>query len=435
MQFFLVLISFLTVLPSAHGHNQKPDCSPLFESFGVPVETVRRQREQDLQALKQHFMANPQMLFHEPVEQEPQGDGMEFYASNEFDWARGAVDHTPADAVVGFATNNVWDAAVRRDAKLVVIGDIITGPLIGQEYILRPFFEMAETRAEFLSLVQGIPARNARPELGPTQLFNTVWEQMLNNVEQSETFIGHVIERVRTNKKFGEVYAKVVSKYYKTIELVMLAYEDPRMAPVFSSPYSPAPAEGSRARLLGELLPYYRKRYSPDQWRRQGVAIPKESLTDKYYSFLASEEAYQRLRRLFVEGNVFFVRSDFANQEIYKRVAKLMKERGLKTVAVTTSNIADVISRNDEDSHQTYSNFVQATAKTFSESGIHGTIPFMQTRGCQPPHNYECHLIEEGGAARKLDFQPFRPVREDPFRAFLRSALGGGQSGYSMPIP
>lgn len=358
------------------------------------AQEVSRQKAAAYRDLQGRFFTSRQMLFWEntPDPVSP----TEFYSSNETDWHIAEMDFDPVDVVIGFGTNNVWDIAVRKDAKIMVIGDHVAGPLIGQEYILKAMFKHAQTRAQFLGLLRSIPVRLDSSNLSLLDLFDHVHAEMrFARGQERQLFMDAILEDVRTDPELGPLYAQVLEQYYSSLFMYEIGLMDfPEHLQILKTPFSPSPIYSPRAYMVPEIADSFVARYSPQNKR----GVPRDFLEHPFASFLSSEAAYQRLRHLFVSGNVFYVRSDFQNQEIYRRVAHLALTRGYKTMAISTSNIADVIWAEHFDvenkSNDFYRAFMGKTAKTLWDMGIASPLTFFQTRNWMLPHRFERHRIQ-----------------------------------------
>lgn len=333
------------------------------------------------------FAQNPQLLYRS-ARLAPAWNH-EFYALNETDFHKAEVDYEPVDVVVGFSTNSAWDIAVRRRAKVLVLADWDSRPLIAQEYILRPVFEFARSRAQFLSLLLGIPVEEPRRGLPLGEFLKAVRVSAAHLVGEHEGFRRDVLESVADDAKLGPVYAAVLHRYYDTRD------EMERIeSAVLTPPRSLFP--GRNGWRCANVLCEFFMRYDPGLAREKPSAL----IDEPHFSFLASEEAFLHLREMFVSGHVYYAWSDYVDQGLYRTVAQVMKARGLKTIAVSTSNIADSTHHpSTKRLEAAYLSFVRATLSSLREAGLTLPFTFYQTRGIAYPHEFERHVVGSSPAS------------------------------------
>lgn len=397
MKLLLVLI---TIFASSFAWAKFDFETPCTESLHSAFQNAA-QRRAKFEQLKSIFDHLPNKLFDDGGGEH---EGLEFYASNEFDWDRAKPDYKPADVVLGFATNNVWDIAVRKNAKAMIIGDWVSGPLMGQQFLLNGFFRLAKTRSEFMSYIVGADLGNFGKNQTASEFFSTLSEKARTAQIPNSDFQQAVIDKIKAHSALGPAYAYVVHGYYETAAMAAspLARFSPMMIP------SPFPGRGA---LIGKLIQFYYTRYNPNFLYQGAPPEGRKEMDETYFSFLSSEAAYQRLRNLFVSGNVYYVHSDFTNQGIYQAAGDMMRQRGFNSIAVYTSNIVDVVTDNNERKAVTvYRDYVRQTTESLLAAGIKPPILFYQTRGTEFPHQFERHEIN-----RPQDSQHLTSAAAKPF--------------------
>lgn len=267
--------------------------------------------------------------------------GREFYLSNERDLYKMKLKLEEADVMVGFATNNVWDLAVRRNAKVMVIGDWAKGPLVVQELFFKPLFAIANTPGEFLSFVSLLPLSRPQDSKIPlSEIFKELNSKLTVFITRTHGFesltqiqynlFDQIIHRL---KKLGldESHIALFRSYYQSVMEMNLRTEQlkEQFGP-FSSKRS-----GSVFYFYNDLM----ARYHPDLLIQTGAS--PEVVFDPFYSFLSSQKAFLRLKHLFAKST-YFVLGSADDPRLYQKLAARFPEQKQRW-AFYTSNIFDFL--------------------------------------------------------------------------------------------
>ncbi len=147
--------------------------------------------------------------------------GMEFYASNEFDWFQSPVQLEPADVVIGFGTNSAWKIAYERGAKRLIISDWNPQVLTMQEFFVRPLLLEASCPAEFFSFVAGVPLTSKLENRPLNQVFKYLMkEKKLTSVQavrRRMDFVNVLAERLAKRGDLTPMHVDFVRRFLRDL--------------------------------------------------------------------------------------------------------------------------------------------------------------------------------------------------------------------------
>lgn len=382
---------------SGASHASSNQCADYFQYSRV-VHNVFYEGDYShiLDTIETRFAQSSRLIFESEKKAPRSRESGEFYASNEMDWHQAPIDKIVADTVIGFGTNNVWDIAVRKNAKRMIIADWSPRPLLLQEYLLRPLILISKNRFHFFQMI------GAFSEVTP-QEGQSLMEARRGAAEQ-------VLRTMVLDQRFSAEHVAMVASYFK------LKIEGKDLAPSFSS---------QRSRELIEALEgYYHQRYNP----RSLIADGAHSgvINDPFFSSFSSEQSFQILRRIF-DGNIYYARTEFDHPGFYGKVRDLFSSN---EYALTVTNIIDF-------AYETYSQPALATfhlrrlvkiVQSNLLSHVDQSVTFFQTRGTAYAHNYQrevfsLHTNPEDIRRIRSPEEDFDPMNARDFDEFVKRFL------------
>src|SRR3989344_1634010 len=298
-----------------------------------------------------------------------------FMASNEFDWYNSPIDLRKADIFVGFGNNSVWDLAVRRNAEYMVIGDWNEHVVMDQEYFFKPLILASENPADFLSMLSAVPL--------PPETRRGSLDDIFDHIERQ-------LDTYSTEDFVNQDRQSLVDSTIEKVEVLSLGKNHPRyLRQKFERTISPF--RGTEQEMYADNhsrdpknpVKYFRDRYQPRRLLEKGKG--QADTHDPMFSFLSSQEAFDRLKRLF-DGNAYFVIVSFDNPCAYRAIANLTKKLGAKVSGLAVSNTVDYAAK---DENRKVDILGRACVSAIGVLPIDETFTVYITRGVEPPHNYE----------------------------------------------
>lgn len=314
--FFSLFFSLLFLMPA---FAEIPANDSVQESCRAFLATAKQMGRTN-GPLAKFFFESPRVLYNDgKMPRSP----FPFYASNEFDWHNMPWDDSPTDVVVGFGTNSAWDVASRQRAKLLIIGDHTAGPLIAQNFILRPLLRVSRTPAEYIALIGGVdlPDSHLDDTLAGIEGYldhfreTTTPEQKLDGMQN--------VVRSLTAKEITDVELRAIADYYLAM-----------VKPTRDGYFGPLHSKG--AHQTGDLRSFFRGRYFPGLRKKIGATDAIEAPED---SFLASQAAFDRFRELYVSA--LYAHTDYESPDFYREVKTYGDQRGYRKYTFSLSNIMD----------------------------------------------------------------------------------------------
>jgi hypothetical protein len=309
--------------------------------------------------------------------------GSEFFASNEFDWHKMPIDLVETDVVVGFGTNSAWDIAVRKNAKLLILSDWSTGPLFAQEMLMRPLILEAKTPNEFISILIGLPlppSLKSAPISSVFQYFNKLLDDSNDDtsglVSAKKTFYAAKLQTIKQNHNLTAEQIKNVESYFLAQANLIRSSNDPHNFGPFDGYYV--------TQKVGFLYKYFQLRYDPNELIKDGASRSK--VNDPLFSFLSSQDAYDRLKKLFVD-RVFYSRASIDDFGTYEAAKNLANKLHLKRFTVATSNVFDTGSDIEAMRAARVRYYLSRLAPLLAS--VDSPLYFYQTRNTSPPHKFE----------------------------------------------
>ena len=309
-----------------------------------------------------------------------------FIATNEFDWFKQEIDKKEADIFVGLGNNSVWDLAVRRNAKVMIIGDHDEEVIIAQEYLYKPLLLIAKSPIEFISMLAAVPIPEELGNASLEEVFDFIDKYLESYPKEGKkptadraNYIEEIVARLKSHPLLRESHISFINKHLNWISRPKRDVE---------SEY-----DGAFAGILayyGKDNPYtyFRDRYNPKKLVKDG-AVP-EMVADPYFSSFSSMEAFLRLRNLFEQGNVYYFVADIADRRPYKIINELARQSGRKISGLSMCNIIDYLTK---DANKNTSIMVQILEMVLAELEIDSSFTAYHTRGTEPPHSYEVYNV------------------------------------------
>jgi len=259
----------------------------------------------------------------------------EYHASNEWDWFKMPRDFEETDVVIGFGTNSAWDIAVRKNAKTLVIGDWAKGPLITQEYFMKPLILASDTPADFISMIAGVPIPESLRSSPINDVFNYI-DRYLKTAGSSganrSEFFEHVITKLKNNTKISDIQLAAVKSYFDDLSNSSKHFNEFKFGPIYGSYVSKFRSKLTKGH--GPIYEFFKNRYHPDSLIKSKADPTLIGRPD--FSIVSSQMAFDRLKRLF-DGNIHYVNASFENENIYWTAKRLGKVSGHKryTLSIT----------------------------------------------------------------------------------------------------
>lgn len=285
--------------------------------------------------------------------QGPNGDRRSFSISNEPLPKPTPLHFEKASVVMGF-NQATMDLAVRHKATYLVLADRAAAPLRVYEYFFRPLLFICSTREVFCDIA--------------LKLDTSALEQAITTLKS------------HPNKELRQVF--FLENYLNRL-------------------LTCAPEERTLRRISSDA------RYGNAQLLLQRYAGPTASDASPWDSFLASEEAYQHLRGLFMNNRVFYMKTDCYDLKCYTLLKPLLHAHPDEAFVLNLTNILYCWHRSDsiEENLATRQKLVANVAHCSGRSAV--TVHYCEGKGnIERPH---VHFVEKyhGGAeqpaARDID--------------------------------
>jgi hypothetical protein len=324
-------------------------------------------------------------------------------ASNEFDYGLDqVVDHRPADVFMGFGNNTVWDLALRRHAKQLIIGDADEGVLRAQEFLFRPLIMMARSPQEFVAMLGAVRLPRALQAAPLTEVFNYVEQQRQPLAEgqparaaASRRFIQKLAERIAAHPDLGPRYAQLVA-HHLTWSLRPRMWDPlPGLIPIQWHPdYRGTGFSGYGGQE--DIYGHFKERYDKRQMTENGSR--PENLTDPMFSVLSSKKAFSWLKRRFANNDVYYVVGDVRDPGLYAAVGAFTRRTGRRVDGISLNNIPDFAANNDPVEANRIVDLVARSAR--EHLGAKASFAIYRTMGTQPPHEYRVEHHFQPAATR-----------------------------------
>lgn len=306
--------------------------------------------------------------------------------SNESDFWKQPIDTRPADIFVGFGNNNVYDLAMRRNAKTMVIVDHDGEVLRAHEYLYKPLAMIARSPGEFISMLTGYPVPRHAMD-GPIDFVfaeiarSIVSEHPIFPNPERMRYAHSVAERIGAHPALTGAHAEFVRNH-----LLWLAAPQqirPSIEGVFSDFQL---QEDGTAFMLGRLF----ARYSTLRLASEGA--PPELVLSPNYSILSSPEAFRWLQNIYSDNQVFYVLADIADGRAYERIGDLARASGQQIGGLYLTNITDI--RNETDARGN-ALLYRVTKAAMRGMPVDSSFTIYRTCGTGADHQYEQHQLSQ----------------------------------------
>lgn len=287
--------------------------------------------------------------------------GTEFLASNEFDWSKTPMDRSPTDVVVGFGTNSVWDIALRKNAKQMIIGDWSPWPLISQAFLISPLMRIAESPQEFLVMISGMPKVASK---GKTieQVFEIAQIFSGLHPEEKRGIIEILLMDLAKDSRISELELKFLTTYFR---------------PMYAENIHPlgwGPFEKLRHPQFANLISFYSKRYNP-------VVVGEQD------SIFSTQENYSKIKRMYTSKQVKYALTSITDLDFYQQVVSVNSNKGFKDYTFSVSNVFDCGCYNG----LSFKDFQLYLKKLMNI--VQSPITVFRTTNNTPPHGYYRYQI------------------------------------------
>jgi len=282
--------------------------------------------------LAERFAALPHVLM-------AKSNKLGFFCSNHYDWFRQGPDERPAGLFIGVGSTSNWDLAMRRNARALVLIDHSRDALMAQEYFFKPLLLIARTPAEFLSLLCAIPLPVKLLHARLDKVFAYLDDQLRSDrlagnewpSEHRTAYIAAIIKRIHKHPLLDEYHADAVYAHLTWIA------SNP------SNNFYCVPPSVTPFCQLANPLPFesFRERYDPAMLENKGA--DRSIVEGGAFSFLSSQESFERARMLFAESRVYYVSADAFDPRAYRIIGMLARRLGLPVSGLSLKNVPNII--------------------------------------------------------------------------------------------
>lgn len=290
--------------------------------------------------------------------------GHEYLASNEFNFHENQLREISSDLIVGFGTNSVWDLALKSQSSKMIIADWSPWPIIAQAFLISPLLRIANSPAEFICMINGMPASTAA-NLGLIDAFRISKEFTLAPLKDQFERVRVLLNDLCLDTRINELELKFLTTYFRprlNDNLNKLCYGP------FSDLSSPN---------IANISYYYDERYNPK----------KTGTTQNVFS---AAENFNKLKQMFLDGNVYYAVAEVSDLLFYQSIKnKFLDIDVVSSVAVNFSNIFECGYYNNLN----FANLLELTKQIFKMYQRPLTIYF--TEGRQNPHLYHQYEIRD----------------------------------------
>lgn len=383
-------VGFVSFLPTA---SKAAPCIQSTSEASPLKPVIELAKDYNYQQTLEHFYQQSRLLLRKDL---PEGtDKYEFIASNEFDFYLAPIHRKETDVFLGFGTNSVWDLAIRSNAKKLIMADWATEPLLVTEYLMRPLIAISRSPEDFISYLSGTPKDLLPQFLSLEERFELHYELLDDSSLKAERkgFVTEILQKIANSGVFSSYHLQFVANYYiQNKSYVAKAKHTQALTSLL-------PSDEIKTKVhTRELFSFFQRRYSDADG---SLAAKQEEIryADSLFSFLSSQEAFDRLKKLF-KDNLYYAQASYEDPLIFKELAKLANEGNYKKISISVSNIPDLIdalkrSIKSEEKRlgsvpsnlETYIHQVQLGLQTKIENLE--PITFYQTRNTMPPHRFE----------------------------------------------
>ena len=365
---------------------------------GLPAQPLSKRLMPKLKDSKQ-------LLFYE---KSPQAN-MGFISSNEYDIYERTMDTRKSEIFIGAGSNSVWDLATRRNTDIMVIWDVNEEIIIAQEYLYKPLILIADSPAEFLSFLSGIPLPEDIKDSPIGEVFkhiNMASRQILNElpeqIERSNRFIAEIEKSIREHPGLGVQHALFVKRHLIYIRESKRFIENTffRSKIEAENTFSYNVTSGARNNLYRD----FERMYNPNLLVKLGAR--KAQVMASNFSSFSSLESFKKLKRLFEGERVYYVIGNIFNRWGYKAVAALSEKTGLKVSGFSISNIIDCTTKKDREKAE-LKDKIMSIIRSYLD--IDYTFTIYETHGTRLPHTYVTFGIND------------QPIPKSPFAGNILS--------------
>ncbi len=355
-----------------------------------------------------------------------------FFTSNEYDYWREAIDIRPVDLVMGFASNSVWDRAVSRNAKAMIIADRDSVILETQQNYFRPLVALSKTPAEFLSFISGVPISENLKNKPIEEVFDAIDSFKAAVAKSSEkqkeqkSFIEEISKQLAANPKISEAQRNFVMSYHQYLlnpSSTNLPGQKIEGNALFTGnrPIVQAGPIRGRSDQVQDLYAGFRLRYHPRLLREAGA--PASTIQNPLFSIVSSQMAFDRLKNIF-DGNIYYVHGNAFNPDVYREVKKFADKNSYTQIAVMISNVLDqnttyvrAVGGENRAPQDEVKSYLRLVASFFPSLTVY------QTRGVNSSHEYQSFDLKgyssvEAAMSRYPDENDSVPFEEHPFEEY-----------------
>ena len=240
--------------------------------------------------------------------------GTEFLASNEFDWHKSARGYSPADAVVGFGTNSLWDLALMTGASSILIADWSPWPIVAHAFILEPLIRIAESPQEFVCMVSGIPKSKAK-NLSLSATFEYAKHFTLSKINDQKDDVMQLLKDLATDLRIDEIQMKCLTTYFR-----------PRLGENLNATTGYGPLPILKSPNIANFTYYFEQRYNPIYLNNAKTVF-------------STQANFEFVKSIFMNKRVFYSVSKVNDVAFYKALQKNPQFQDLKKIALSLSNI------------------------------------------------------------------------------------------------
>jgi len=314
-----------------------------------------------------------------------------FISSNEHNLFERAMDTRKAEILIGAGSNSNWDIAIRRNTDIMVIWDINEEAIVAQEYLYKPLILIANSPAEFMSLLSGVPISEEMKDRSIEETFkyiNEFWKDIERNspkrIRSSDEYIDEIAKRIAEHPMLGAQHAIFVKRHLMyTRNLYRRYYNVQRKG--LHNVFSYDLTIGYRDNPYKD----FKRTYNPDWLVESGAQ--RTQVTAPNFSSFSSLKSFKKLKILFEQEHVYYIIGDIFKKEGYETIARLSKETGLKVSGLSIANIIDSIAGNGEEASMLRNMIIDIVRLHLD---IDETFTIYETHGINSEHTYETFGID-----------------------------------------
>jgi hypothetical protein len=379
----MIVVALARALPNAWATTRNErirlasSCQSLMSDGNRPTTGIQKPDEDAIAHFVEYgkgFFASPRLIFQQRMLKPANFAEL---TSQELDFHSTPWDSHPTDVTIGFDTNSAWDIAVRKKSQELIVADPDPTPLMAQELIHRPLFHIANSPADYVALLFGIDLPTEMQSGSFATAYHWIMDKGKNAINsrliQKElvSSLKRVTTRITSSHALSELEKGALLAYLSSLA-------DPHRNCV-------GPIYRPIACITPPFPLAFIQRYLPES-RGEGLVAPDPLIEQPYFSFLSSQEAFGRLKRLMTGQGIGYAVARYDSRIFYETIRKHGDTRGYTRYTISLSNVIDVESKNKIEAMKRLREFREMIYSVFPE-GQYEVILFVTTN-TDIPHGY-----------------------------------------------